>query len=239
MSLLAKIYRKILSISRLDSVLGELSTYKTISFGYGHLRSALLRRPIAKRRKLIPWYSYAAIDYLNSIDTSSFSVLEYGGGNSSFWWAERCKHLTTIESEKDWFQVLLGLGKNHSNLDFQLYMEKDLYTGAINSISPNVVIIDGLYRADCATKVLELGSSQLEALQIVIFDNANWFPSAIKRLTDGLGDFHRVDFSSLGPIVAFPTTTSLFLRTNNSKVVLTDAQIHPTAALPFVHPEDY
>ena len=228
-----------MSISHLDSIFGELGAHKTISFGYGHLRSALLRRPVASKGRLIPWYSYSAIDYLNSIDTSSFSVLEYGGGNSSFWWSDRCKHLTTIESEKEWFQVLLGLGKNHSNLDFQLYLEREMYTGAINTIAPNVVIIDGLYRSDCATKVLELSREQLQQLQIVIFDNSNWFPAAIKRLTDGLHDFQRVDFSSLGPIVAFPTTTSLFLRTSNTKIVLKDEQINPTAALPFTHPEDY
>ena len=226
-------------ITHLDSILGELGTYKTISISYGHLRSALLRRPVAKQGKQIPWYSYAAIDYLDTIDARSFTVLEFGGGNSSFWWADRCKYLTTIESEEEWFQVLLDSGKEMTNLDLRLCQEKDTYIGAISALAPNVVIIDGLYRSDCATQILELSPVQLQELQIVIFDNSNWFPAAIKRLTEGLVDFQRVDFSSLGPIVAFPTTTSLFLRSRGSKICLKDEQINPTAASKIIHPEDF
>ncbi len=228
-----------MSLLRLDSVFGELNTWLTISFRYGHLRSALLRRPIGTKGELVPWYSYSAIDYLNNFDFASLSVLEYGGGNSSFWWAARCKQLTTVESEKDWYEVLLALGKGKSNLDFHLHVTKNSYLEAINSLAPNIVVIDGLYRSDCASSILKLNSSQRDELQLVIFDNSNWFPSAISRLTKGLSDFQRIDFSGLGPIVAFPTSTSLFLRTRDSKIRLKDQQILPTGAPRFIHPEDF
>jgi hypothetical protein len=228
-----------MSVFRLDSFFGELNTWLTISFRNGHLRSAFLRRPVGPKGELIPWYSYSSIDYLNSFDFEYLSVLEYGGGNSSFWWAARCKQLTTVESEKDWHEVLLALGKDKPNLDFQLHATKNSYLEALNSLRPNVVVIDGLYRSDCATQILKLNPSDLGELQLVIFDNSNWFPAAITRLTNGLAEFQRVDFSGLGPIVAFPTTTSLFLRTRNSKMRLKDQQILPTGASKFTHPEDF
>jgi len=228
-----------MSAFHLDSLFGELNTWLTISFRYGHLRSGFLRRPIGPKGELVPWYSYSAIDYLNSFDLEGLSVLEYGGGNSSFWWAARCKQLTTVESEKDWHEVLLALGKDKPNLDFQLHTTKNSYLRALNSLRPNVVVIDGLYRSDCATQILNLNSSELEELQLVIFDNSNWFPAAISRLTNGLEEFQRVDFSGLGPIVSFPTTTSLFLRIRNSKMRLKNQQIFPTGASKFTHPEDF
>jgi hypothetical protein len=144
-----------------------------------------------------------------------------------------------VESEKDWHEVLLTLGKDKPNLDFQLHTIRNSYLEALNSLRPNIVIVDGLYRSDCATQILNLDSSELGELELVIFDNSNWFPAAISRLTNGLVEFQRIDFSGMGPIVAFPTTTSLFLRRRNSKMRLKDQQILPTGAPKFTHPEDF
>lgn len=239
MFLILKIYRRIMRVLRLDSVLGELDTWLTISIRYGHLKSALLRRPSGPKGELIPWYSYAAIDYLNNFDFRELSVLEYGGGNSSFWWADRCKQLTTVESEKDWYKVLVSLAQGRPGLDFQLQTTKNSYLEVINSLQPNIIVIDGLYRSECATQILNLMPAQLENLQMVIFDNSNWFPSAISRLTNGLVGFQRVDFCGLGPIVSFPTSTSLFFKTVNSTLVIKDRQITPMGAPSFTHPEDF
>ena len=228
MTILSKVYRRVMNILHLDSILGEFGTWRAISFSYGHLRSGLLRRPVDSQGEPIPWYNYSIIDYLNSFDFSSCSVLEYGGGNSSFWWADRCQTLTTVESELDWYQVLLKLGQDMPNLKFELHSEMESYVGSISSLAPNIVIIDGLYRAECATKIIELEASKLEELQLIIFDNSNWFPGAIKRLSEGLKEFQRVDFSGIGPIVAFPSTTSMFLRKRGLRIKLKDQQIHPT-----------
>jgi hypothetical protein len=236
---LTKIRKRLFRITHLDSILGEMGTWLTISMRYGHFKSSFLRKPIGAKGKKIPWYSYAAIDYLDSLDFSKMTVLEYGGGNSSFWWASRCLNLVTIESEFEWHQRLLELNESHQNLDFQFLSTKQDYVGAVEKVEANVVIIDGLYRGECVSKILDLPKFQSTLLRMIIFDNSNWFPKSVERLTQGLEDFTRVDFSSLSSINSYPHTTSIFLNRTGTQLGFKSSFISPTGARLFIHPEDY
>jgi len=72
------------------------------SFKSGHFWSALKSRAVDRRGRALPWYTYPMIEYLSQLDFSDADVLEFGGGQSTMWWCERAKSVTTLESNSAW-----------------------------------------------------------------------------------------------------------------------------------------
>ena len=56
--------------------------------------------------KPIPWLAPIVIQYLDEIINPDFEVLEHGSGGSTLWLAQRCKHVTSCEGDKDWYEKL-------------------------------------------------------------------------------------------------------------------------------------
>lgn len=46
---------------------------------------------------IMPWYTFAALDWIKENIPDGLSVLEFGGGNSTLWWRKRAT-VTTIEN---------------------------------------------------------------------------------------------------------------------------------------------
>ncbi|MBL6853072.1 MAG: hypothetical protein ISS15_18660 [Alphaproteobacteria bacterium] len=76
------------------------------AFRTGHFRSALAGRAMDRSGKPLPWYTYPAIRYLSQFDFSDASVLEFGGGQSTFWWSARAKEVTVFDAYKPWVEKL-------------------------------------------------------------------------------------------------------------------------------------
>lgn len=53
-----------------------------------------------------PWFTRSAIEKLDKILMPDSLVVEYGCGSSSFWLAERCKFVCTVEHNSEWFTVV-------------------------------------------------------------------------------------------------------------------------------------
>ena len=51
----------------------------------------------------IPWMTYSILPFLDQRLKKSFSVFEYGSGNSTLWLAERVGSVVSIEHDRDWF----------------------------------------------------------------------------------------------------------------------------------------
>ena len=60
-------------------------------------------RAVDRKGKPIPWYTYPAIDFLYQRNYEGKSVLEFGSGQSTLWWASRAKSVLSIEEDPDWF----------------------------------------------------------------------------------------------------------------------------------------
>src|SRR5690348_9638086 len=77
-------------------------------FGYesGHMRSSLLGKPVNKKGEPIPWYTYAAIDFLMDKDFGAKRILEWGSGHSTLWWAKRAEHVLSFESDQAWLEYV-------------------------------------------------------------------------------------------------------------------------------------
>ncbi len=70
----------------------------------------------------IPWMTFSAIDFLKKVSHSEMHIFEYGSGGSTFFWALRVKHITSVEHDKSWFEkIKMELaGQKITNVDYVL-----------------------------------------------------------------------------------------------------------------------
>ena len=184
-----------------------------ISFSYktGHLHSSLKRKAVNPKGAPLPWYTYPAIDFLAAKDFTGKSVLEFGAGQSTLWWAERAANVTSFESDRDWYNSL-----KPSLPDTVRLVETDNHATELESTCNgdrfDLIIIDGLNRLVCAHKSLTLCREN----GAIILDNSEgyWGPDGqypIIELFRRQG-FQRIDFYGYAPGVILPACTSLFFK---------------------------
>src|SRR4051794_31760851 len=56
----------------------------------------------------IPWFSYAAIDFLEKFIRPEMNVCEYGSGGSTMFFAKRTSSVFSIENNEKWFELVSG-----------------------------------------------------------------------------------------------------------------------------------
>lgn len=188
------------------SIKKQVKNFIILSKTYGQYKSVKNSSSINERGEPIPWYTYPAIEFLNQFDFSTKKVFEFGSGNSSLYWSERCLSLISIEHEDVWFKKMND--NIRSNQSLFLKKNKDEYVKSINSFDTkfDIIIIDGVFRRDCAIEVEK--NLNLES-GIVILDNSDWYAKTAKFLRDSM-NMIQVDFHGFGPINNYTWTTSLF-----------------------------
>jgi SAM-dependent methyltransferase len=171
--------------------------------GLGHKLSFENQKPVDIHGKPIPWFTYPAIEYLKQLDFRDLVILEWGIGNSSLFFASRCKEIFSVEHNKDWFDAItknlpgnahaiLATSENYESIPLKQNKKFD------------VIIIDGIKRDDCVKTAVRL----LKENGMIIFDNADRDPELCRFLRDN--NLIEADFHGLGPINAYAWTTSIF-----------------------------
>jgi len=188
-----------------------LILFKKIEIDYGHFLSVFKMSSVDNKGEPIPWFTYPAIDYLKSIDLSRKTVFEFGSGNSTIFWAKRCKKVISVEHDKKWYEKTLSklkeLRQNQKRAELIFAPTKKGYLESIKKYKNNfdIIVIDGLYREQCARKeILE----KLKTKGWIVLDNSEWYPKIRKRLEKS--GLVKIDFRGLGPINPYISTTSFF-----------------------------
>jgi len=179
----------------------------------GHFKSSMRSAALDKHGNPLPWYTYPAIDFLGTKDFSNKSVLEFGSGQSTLWWAKRAKRVVALESDSEWFAYVRSSLPANAEV---FLISKDL-TGLDDNLHDNkfdVIIIDGLDRFKAASR--SIGLLQEEGAILVDNSEGYWGGDATKEypildLFRGAG-FNRVDFYGYAPGVILPHCTSLFFK---------------------------
>jgi hypothetical protein len=145
---------------------------------------------------------------LSHLDLSSFKVFEYGSGNSTLWWAERSKQVTSVEDDELWYEKIKLLLKSQ-NVEYCLEKNPQKYfTMATNYFE--VLIVDGKYRRECLNHIVNLKKIGGRGGVMLIFDNSDWYPNTVRFLQEKLG-WMQIDFHGYGPINDYTWTTSIFM----------------------------
>lgn len=108
-----------------------------------------------------PWFVHSCLQKISTWDLKDKVVLEYGGGRSTYWWADKCKEVFTIETNSEWFANLQKTIPSNVNLYFRGVNEGDqsnidYYCEVPKDCEPDIVVVDGILRYECILKALEL-----------------------------------------------------------------------------------
>jgi SAM-dependent methyltransferase len=102
----------------------------------------------------LPWFSYAAIDFLDEYLGPHMTVCEYGSGGSTLFCARRAKSVFAIEDNAQWFGLVMDWlhEKQIKNATVELFpfdfknpvgFEASAYLNAIPDEKFDVIIVDG------------------------------------------------------------------------------------------------
>jgi hypothetical protein len=202
-----KITKKILNTVFPNGV-ALMRNFYVLAFKFGQWKSIASRASIDGKGDPIPWYTYPAIEYLNSFDFTNCDVFEFGSGNSSLYWSLRAKSVVSIEDDKDWFDLVSK--KINTNNSVIYCAEEADYVAALAKQGRkfDIIIIDGNHRLKCTEEVLRI----IDSDGMVILDNSDrLIEMECGKLLRSNG-YIQMDFSGFGPINGYCWTTSIFLK---------------------------
>ena len=172
------------------------------------MRLSLLYRPrIAARRFSVwsyhrrhpglPLLAIPAIEFLADWIKTSDSVLEYGAGHSTRWYASRCQHITSVENIPEWAEIVHRETAACGNVDLRLFAGWDparpgdggfgahtdrpyegpqvnrAYVACLDSLPDNhfdIIINDGW----CRHQVAKRAVAKLKPGGLFLWDDVGW-----------------------------------------------------------------
>jgi hypothetical protein len=150
-----------------------------------------------------PWLTAEATRRLDDWLLASHTGIEWGSGRSTIWFAQRVKHLMSVEHHAGWHSAVtesLEQAGVH-NVDYRLHpcaperietpewiaaMFASDYVRAVDTFgakSIDFALVDGMYRSACALAVLP----KLRPGALLIVDNVNWFLPSESRAPSSRG----------------------------------------------------
>jgi predicted O-methyltransferase YrrM len=166
----------------------------------------------------IPWFSYAAIDFLKGFVKPDMSVCEYGSGGSTIFFSERVKSVVSIEDNSKWHELVTARLKQKGiknailklcPFDFKnpVGFENSDYLLAMPDERFDIIVVDG---AEEWTQVrpicFEKAEKQIKAGGIIIVDDS-WRYTELR--TKNQAKSVRV-FQSVGPCRPGVTSTDIY-----------------------------
>ena len=186
-----------------------------------YLSRVVRHNVLGKRTPLeleLPWFSYAAIDFLDRHLTGEMSVFEYGSGGSTIFFARRAQRVHSIEDNPRWFELVSeqlrqkGLGNVTLKLypfDFKnpLGFQESDYLNALPAERFDVLVIDG---SEEWTQVrpfcFRLAETRVKPGGIIVVDDSWRYP----ELRRGHLAKRLEVFQSVGPARPGVTSTDVF-----------------------------
>ncbi len=149
-----------------------------------YLRDRSTEKTYRRTHPGVPWVAPAAVEFLEGYLKPTDRMLEFGSGRSTLWFADRVGHLTSVEHNPDWHrQISTKIAeKGCSNISYFLHPKQadpvpasnSAYVLVTKSITPqslDVVLVDGIYRAQCVLHSLPLITDGA----VLVIDNVNHY----------------------------------------------------------------
>lgn len=166
----------------------------------------------------LPWFSYAAIEFLDHYIKPHMKVAEYGSGGSTIFFARRAKFVHAIEDNREWYErVCRRLNEKWVTnaritfcpFDFKdpVGFEKSDYLHSLPAEAQDIIIIDGTeewtyVRPTC----FRVAEKHVKTGGIIIVDDSWRYPELRRK-----AQAKRVHtFESVGPCRPGVTSTDVF-----------------------------
>jgi len=189
----------------------SLQTSKILAVNQGQWRSFLSRAALNANGEPIPWYTYPAIEYLNSFDFSDCDIFEFGAGYSSMYWATRGRSVISVEDTESWYEVVKKNLKANQSIIYRANEQAYVRALAEQQRGFDIIVIDGSHRPGCTLAAIE----GLQDNGFILLDNSD---RVVERECGKLlrhNGFFQVDFSGFGPINDYCWSTSLFFKNSS------------------------
>jgi precorrin-6B methylase 2 len=166
----------------------------------------------------LPWFAYAAIDFLEEFLQPHMTVCEYGSGGSTLFFARRVKNVFSIEDNPEWFDLVSKQlrAKSISNVTLKLHpfdfknptgFEHSQYLNAIPDEKFDVIVVDGSEEWTRIRPVcFEKAQTRIKKNGIIIVDDSWRYPEVRERNTAK----RRQIFQSVGPARPGVTSTDAY-----------------------------
>ena len=209
----------------------EGSTYFRVRIALGHM----LMRPKDTRRwvvdnllfrksaieQAVPWMSWKAIDFLQDYLKPNLRVFEWGGGGSTLFFSKRGCHVTTVESNENWLNVITANNQKESSgsgsleirfiaAETQAPQKIKEYIESVREGAPwDIVLLDGLERAylsrlDCLKEI----PGKVRSGGLVIVDDS--YRAMYREIPNILKGWKREVFRGLGSARLGVTQTDIY-----------------------------
>lgn len=166
----------------------------------------------------LPWFSYAAIDFLGRFLRPSMRTFEYGGGGSTIFFARRTAQVVCVESSEAWANkirhVLDAEKMENVKIEVHAYDPNDRaafgrsgYLRTLEKETPDIVVVDGYeegvpLRPDC----FWLAETVIRPGGIIIVDDSWRYPELRKKNRSKKW----IEFRSVGPCRLGVTSTDIY-----------------------------
>lgn len=166
----------------------------------------------------LPWFSYAAIDFLKKFLQPHMTVCEYGSGGSTIFFARRVKSVFSVEDNPVWFELVSKRLKEQAieNATIELHpfdfknpvgFEDSEYLKAIPDARFDVIVVDGSEEWTQVRPIcFERAEGRIKTGGIIVVDDSWRYPS-LRENNHALR--HKV-FQSVGPCRPGVTSTDIF-----------------------------
>ena len=199
-----------------DAAHFDIRTHQIVQVLYGNSHSLQANFPLDRNKRPIPWFSYPAIDYLETLDLSRAAIFEFGSGGSTLYLEQRCRSIVSVENNAAYLQKIEE--RSSGKAEFKLRENETAYTEAIleDRAKYDMIIIDSIpdFRQSCVAHSL----THVADGGIIILDDAAMYPAAYKMLLT-LDDCP-IDFIGLAPMEDVVQTTSFFFHRGGQPAVI-------------------
>lgn len=158
------------------------------------------------------------MDFIDTLDFSRDTVLEFGSGQSTLWWSQKAESVTAVEESTEWFHYVQRSLDEIPNATVHLETDLNRYAALPRSWDRtfDVVIVDGGDRAQCMRTALDV----VDDHGLVILDNSEgrWsnkpdqWPMIDMLEADG---WMRIDFYGYAAGVLSTSVTSLCFKSGD------------------------
>ena len=136
----------------------------------------------------VPWFSYAAIDFLDGFVLPDMSVFEFGSGGSTVFFAKRARKVFSVEDNISWYEWVSRRlqQKGLTNAELRLCpfnfkdpvgFENSDYLRAMPDEKFDVVVVDGSEEWTYVRPVcFELAETRVKEGGIIVVDDSWRYP---------------------------------------------------------------
>ena len=166
----------------------------------------------------LPWFAYAAIDFLNTYLDKEMRAFEFGSGGSTLFFAQHCKSVTGVEDNAHWCEIVAArlARRGVRNVDLrhvpvaftteEAFAVSD-YLQAVRQSVFDVIVVDGTeWTANVRPICFHAAEEQIKAGGIIVVDDS-WRYRQLRQMNRA----QRFEiFESVGPARFGVTSTDVY-----------------------------